>query len=74
MNAKEAAELLNVTLLENDEIQKGDMYIAYRKLYPQLLTCESVHPTGYIISTEPNVYPFDIKNCYKVIQCAAVLE
>jgi hypothetical protein len=54
-------------------IEKGDLYLARRNADWQLLTCLRVvedgpsSTQGYVIPQEKGAYPFDLRECAKVI-------
>ena len=65
-----AALLLGVTLLPDEEIKQGDLYLACRNLEPVLLTAHEIkdqNPSGmnFIIPTTL-AYFYDTVECVKV--------
>jgi hypothetical protein len=63
---KERAAELGLEV-SDDPIQVGDTYLAERNTGPHLLTCKSVNDRGWIAATDTMVYPYDLRDCIKVI-------
>lgn len=50
------------------EIKPGDYYIAEKNTGPHLLCCAFVHDRGFIVPTNRMRYPYDLCDCYKIIE------
>ncbi len=61
-----AAQDLGLTLLPNEEIKPGDLYLAERHTGPKLLTCRVVDKEHGWIGAVEKAYPYDIHECFKV--------
>ena len=61
-----AAKDLGVTLLPNEEIKPGDLYLAERHTGSKLLTCRVVNKENGWVGAVEKSYPYDINECFKV--------
>lgn len=50
------------------EVKPGDYYIAEKNTGPHLFCCAFVHESGFIVSTRIDKYPYDLSDCYKIIE------
>lgn len=54
-------------VMDEGEIQPGDIYVAERNTGPHLLTAKEINrERGWIVPTTTNDYSFDIGECVKV--------
>ena len=69
-NVLDVAASLGLTVVgEGDSIQPGDIYLADGNLAVTIFTCKSVNKyEGWIATTDPSGYPFNINRCYKVTE------
>ena len=65
---KEHAKYYSIVLisLEDDNIEKDDMYVAFGNTGTYLLQCADVY-NGFLVATDKDKYPFDTYNCKKVV-------
>lgn len=55
----------NLTMYPRRNIYPGDLYVGCRNSGPELLTCHSVSPGGWVNSVE-DAYRYDVEECVKV--------